>query len=78
MLGEPHDLPHEFPNLVNQIDHLTETDPAFAELAEQYQQIDDQIRHIELAGVPVSDDTIQSLKLSRLHLKDRLFDLLSK
>ncbi|MBY5991082.1 YdcH family protein [Ferrimonas balearica] len=78
MLGEPHDLPHEFPMLAHVIDQRTESDPAFAELSEQYHQIDDEIRHLELAGSPVSDQALSSLKLNRLRLKDRLFGLLTR
>ncbi|MBY5920938.1 YdcH family protein [Ferrimonas balearica] len=78
MLGEPHDLPHEFPRLANQIDQRTESDPLFAELSEQYHQIDDEIRHLELAGSPISDNNLLSMKMTRLRLKDRLYDLLTR
>ncbi|ADN75607.1 protein of unknown function DUF465 [Ferrimonas balearica DSM 9799] len=78
MLGEPHDLPHEFPRLANQIDQRTEIDPLFAELSEQYHQIDDEIRRLELAGSPISDQHLQGMKLNRLRLKDQLYDLLTR
>ena len=76
MLGEQHDLIHEFPELEGKIDAMRETDPPFAELMNQYDNLDARVRKLEELGTPVADETIEDLKKERLLLKDRLYQLL--
>jgi hypothetical protein len=76
MLGEKHDLVHEFPELEGKIEQLRETSPPFAELMDQYDNLDARVRKIEELGTPVADETIEDLKKERLMLKDKLYDLL--
>jgi uncharacterized protein YdcH (DUF465 family) len=76
MLGEVHDLVHEFPELHNKIDEMRAADPQFAEIMDQYDTLDARVRKLEELGTPVADETIEDLKKERLLLKDRLYELL--
>ena len=76
MLGEIHDLIHEFPNLTDRIDELRTSNTTFAQLMKEYDQLDARIRDLEGLGQPVADETIEDLKKIRLSLKDRLYAFL--
>jgi len=76
MLGETHDLVHEFPELHGKIDQMRASSSDFAELMDQYDAVDAKVRKLEELGTPVADETIEDLKKERLLLKDRLYELL--
>ncbi len=76
MLGESHDLLHEFPDLQQKIANLRSANPEFAGLMDQYDGLDARVREIEGLGTPVADETIEELKKERLHLKDALYTML--
>ncbi|MBK1647502.1 YdcH family protein [Rhabdochromatium marinum] len=76
MLGEIHDLIHEFPELVGKIDTLRVSDTDFAADMDRYDALDARIRKLEELGTPVADETIEDLKKERLLLKDRLYNRL--
>jgi uncharacterized protein YdcH (DUF465 family) len=76
MLGEMHDVLHEFPELEGKIDEMRENNAAFAGLMDEYDALDARVRQLEELGTPVADETIEELKKQRLLLKDRLYDLL--
>jgi hypothetical protein len=76
MLGEQHDLLHEFPNLETKIAELRQSTPPFADLMDQYDDLDARVRKLEELGTPVADETIEDLKKERLLLKDRLYLML--
>ncbi len=76
MLGEKHDLLHEFPELETKIDEMRKTSAPFAGLMNDYDAVDAKIRQLEELGTPVADETIEDLKKERLLLKDKLYALL--
>jgi uncharacterized protein YdcH (DUF465 family) len=76
MLGESHDLLHEFPDLESKISNLRGMNEEFARLMDQYDTLDARVRRLEELGVPVADETIEELKKERLVLKDRLYQFL--
>lgn len=76
MLGESHDLLHEFPDLETKIAALKESNQSFARLMTEYDTLDARVRRLEELGTPVADETIEDLKKERLLLKDRLYDML--
>lgn len=76
MLGEKHDLKHEFPEYRDRIHELKLEDKHFAHLLEQYTALDDEIRKLELDGQPTSDEYLENLKMKRLKLKDELHQIL--
>jgi len=78
MLGESHDLIHEFPELQGKIAALRDSDEQFSRLMDDYDQLDSRVRSLEELGVPVTDETIEDLKKERLRLKDRLYAYLNE
>ena len=76
MLGESHDLLHEFPDLENKIAALRSANPEFAQRMDDYDELDARVRSIEELGTPVADETIEELKKKRLLLKDLLYLML--
>jgi uncharacterized protein YdcH (DUF465 family) len=76
MLGESHDLLHEFPDLEAKIAALRGSNEDFAQLMNQYDTLDARVRKLEELGTPVADETIEDLKKERLLLKDRLYEIL--
>lgn len=78
MLGEPHDLFHEFPELEGKIESMRETNADFAHLMNDYDALDERVRQLEELGTPVADETIEDLKKERLALKDRLYTILRR
>ena len=73
MLGESHDLLHEFPEYAQKIRDLHHGDAAFAQLMDEYDQLDAEVRRLEELGQPVADETMEELKKKRAVLKDRLY-----
>lgn len=78
MFGEHHHLVQEFPELKDKIHELKTHNPAFAELFEKYNSIDDEIYRIEEQIETPSDEYTESLKKQRLLLKDQLYQMLRK
>lgn len=76
MLGESHDLLHEFPNLEEKISTLRSNNAEFAQLMDAYDALDARVRDLEELGTPVADETIEELKKERLVLKDTLYGIL--
>ncbi len=76
MLGEVHDIAHEFPEYHDRIEALLKNDPAFAALLESHDNVDARIRELEEKGQPVADETMEDLKKERALAKDRIYDIL--
>ncbi|MCG6898202.1 MAG: YdcH family protein [Thiocapsa sp.] len=76
MLGESHDLLHEFPDLEQKIATLRSNNAEFARLMDDYDSLDARVRQLEELGTPVADETIEDLKKQRLQLKDTLYGIL--
>jgi len=72
MLGENHSLVNEFPEHQDAIARLTESDEVFAKDAKRYNDLDKEIRELELNGTPIDDDAMHELKNERAALKDSL------
>jgi len=76
MLGEKHDLVHEFPEHKERIHELKMSDKHFAHLYDKYNSVNDEIIKIEEGLETPSDDYLEKLKIQRLHLKDEILDVL--
>ncbi|NCC28781.1 MAG: DUF465 domain-containing protein [Gammaproteobacteria bacterium] len=76
MLGESHDLLHEFPDLEAKISALRSDSAEFARMMDDYDTLDARVRDLEELGTPVADETIEELKKERLVLKDKLYAIL--
>jgi len=78
MLGEHHNLAHEFPEYKDQIHELKVNDPEFAQLFEKYEDIDKEIYRIEMQIENTSDEYLEGLKIKRVKLKDQLYAMLQQ
>jgi uncharacterized protein YdcH (DUF465 family) len=76
MLGEHHDLAHEFPEFKDRIHALKLADKHFARQFEEYETLDKEIYRLEEQIETSSDDYLEGLKRKRLHLKDALYRML--
>lgn len=76
MMGERHDLLHEFPEHKEQIHELKMKDSHFARLFDAYHEIDDEIHRIEQGVENTSDEYLESLKYKRLNHKDQLLAII--
>jgi len=76
MLGENHDLFHEFPEYKDKIVEMRGNHEEFARIMDDYDTLDAKIRELELHDQPVADNYMEELKLQRVQLKDRLYELL--
>ncbi|WP_086931879.1 YdcH family protein [Agarilytica rhodophyticola] len=78
MLGENHSLTHEFPEYIDKIKELLQSDVKFSEKMKVYDAIDEEIRSLELRDSPIGDDIMREKKHIRSVLKDELYRLLIK
>jgi len=76
MLGEIHDILHEFQNHEETIKNLHENNPEFAEMMDRHDRLDSEIRELEESGLPTSDIHIEELKKQRALLKDKIYHIL--
>ena len=76
MLGEKHDLVHEFPEHKERIHELKMQNHHFHNLFEKYNQVNDEIIKIEEGIETPSDEYTEELKKQRLHLKDELLGII--
>jgi uncharacterized protein YdcH (DUF465 family) len=76
MLGEKHDLIHEFPEHRERIHELKVGDQHFARLFDEYHKLEHQVRRIEEGVETTSDNYLEDLKKKRLKLKDTLYVML--
>lgn len=78
MIGESHDLFHEFPEYRQRIAELKTDDVNFAMLYDQYHAVNDEVERIELQIETPSDGYTETLKKQRLHLKDEIYAILRR
>ena len=76
MLGEMHDILHEFPNREEIIKNLHDNDTEFAQFMDEHDKLDNQIRDLEQHDQPTSDFRMEELKKKRAFLKDRIYEIL--
>ena len=77
MLGEKHDLIHEFPEHRERIHNLKMADHHFARFFDEYHELEHQVRRIEEGVETTSDNYLEDLKKKRLKLKDLLYVMLT-
>ncbi len=78
MLGESHSLLSEFPEFKILINKLNQNDAQFSKMAKHYDDLDTEIRQLELDNAPIGDDAMHKLKHDRAELKDKLYQYLLK
>ena len=77
MLGENHSLVHELPEMKDKIAELVKTDDGFAADMKTYDNLDKEIRKLELKDSPIDDGSMHQMKHDRSVLKDALHARLS-
>ena len=78
MFGEKHDLIHELPEFKDKIHELKLSNEHFAELFEEYHEVEHEVRRVEEGIENTSDEYLEERKKQRLNLKDQLFEMLKK
>ena len=78
MIGESHDLFHEFPEYRERIAELKVADDNFSMLYDQYHTVNEEVERIELQIETPSDMYTETLKKQRLHLKDEIYAILRR
>lgn len=78
MLGENHSIHHEFSQYHDLIDNLMKEDFHFKKLVDEYNQLDKEIRVIEVNGAQIEDLTFEQMKKRRIQLKDEVFAILQR
>lgn len=78
MLGEDHSLTKDFPDHMQTIATLSANDEHFAAKVKRYNEIDKEIRVLELQDSPIDDNAMQQLKHDRMVLKDWLHQQLTE
>jgi len=73
-----HDIAHEFPEHLEKMRALKNTDPHFAKLFVEYDEGNHAIKLYELGGAVISDDALEVLKKKRLNLKDMIYQRLQE
>lgn len=76
MLGQNHDVYHEFPEYVERIDNLKQTDKNFARLVEKYTDVNRKVIRVEQGIEPRDHFSFEQLKKRRLLHKDQLYSIL--
>ncbi|WP_027857309.1 YdcH family protein [Marinobacterium jannaschii] len=71
-----HSLYADFPEHRERIHQLKQENEEFARLAAEYHKIDHNVRGLENAHVPTTDQRYEELKLRRVQLKDTLFRMI--
>lgn len=71
-----HHLADELPELREDINRLSATDPRFQELMARYREVDHQIRLADLNIEPKCDETVELYKRQRLVLMDDMVHLI--
>lgn len=73
ILGQNHDVYHEFPEYRERIDKLKNTNPDFSQLFDEYTELNREVIRIEQLVEPRSHEFHEELKRKRLHAKDRIY-----
>ena len=78
MIGEKHDLHHEFPEYEDEIHYLKMNNNHFARFFKEYDEVAHEVTRIQQGIETPSDDYTESLKKKRLFLKDELYFMILK
>ncbi|XOZ33652.1 YdcH family protein [Halomonadaceae bacterium KBTZ08] len=78
MSHTPHELAEEFPEHTDRISELKQSDAHFAELVDEYHEINRTIHRMETEIEPVATPTEEDARKKRLALKDEIAAYLNK
>ncbi len=78
MLGEKHDLHHEFPEYEAEIRHLKMNNNHFARFFAEYDELAHELVRVQQGHETPSDEYVETLKKKRLFYKDELYFMILK
>lgn len=78
MTHVPHELAEEFPDFVNQLHHLRETDGHFYRITNEYHELNRAIHRAETNVEPCDDARMNEMRKRRMALKDEIYGMLVK
>ncbi|MFY9211518.1 MAG: DUF465 domain-containing protein [Aestuariivita sp.] len=78
MSHTPHELAEEFPDKVEKMRALKQTDSHFARLADEYRDINRAVHRAETNVEPMEDLAEVEMRKKRALLKDQIWSILSK
>lgn len=78
MAHTPHELAEEFPEAVEKIHNLKQTDAHFARLVDEYHEINREVHRAEINVEPTDDLHMTEMRKQRLSLKDQIWKTLSE
>lgn len=67
-----------FPEFRHLISDLKTQDAHFSRLFQRHNELDQEIKNMEIGLAPAGDMAIEQLKKQKLHLKDQLYSILRK
>ncbi len=76
MSHTPHELHEEFPDAIEKMRTLKETNAHFVKLADEYHDVNREIHRIEVEVDAASDFRTDELRKTRLKLKDEIAQML--
>lgn len=77
MSHTPHELHEEFPDKIDQMQALKQSDAHFARLADEYHEINRAVHRAETNIEPIEDLAEVELRKKRALLKDQIWGMLS-
>ncbi|NBD95029.1 MAG: DUF465 domain-containing protein [Gammaproteobacteria bacterium] len=72
MSHTPHELAEEFPEHKDKIHDLKESDARFANLCDEYHEVNRAVHRMETRVEPVSDEVEEIKRKERMRLKDQI------
>ena len=78
MSHTPHELPEEFPQHLEKMHSLKESDAHFARLYDEYYEVNRAVFRAETRLDPMEDLVMDQLRKKRALLKDQIWAILSK
>lgn len=73
-----HPLAEEFPEFEEKIHSLKVENEHFKKLYDEYDEVDHEIYRIESDAEPASDETANQMRITRLRLKDEIYQMLKE
>jgi uncharacterized protein YdcH (DUF465 family) len=77
MSHTPHELAEEFPDSVEKISALKQSDAHFSRLVDEYHEINRNVHRAETDVEPTDDLHLVEMRKKRLSLKDQIWHMLS-
>jgi uncharacterized protein YdcH (DUF465 family) len=78
MTHTPHELAEEFPEKIELMSDLKQSDAHFAKLADEYHELNRAVHRAETNVEPISESAETDLRKKRAVLKDEIWGILSK